>query len=750
LNGVKLVPRTSNPEFCMTNDEETSDGSLPPPEAIAAQLDTILNSKTFSGSTRSKLFLAFVVRQSMQGRGTELKEVVIGTEVFGQSGFDPKRNSSVRSAANRLRLKLTTYYADEGKTDAVIITLPEGAYVPRFTLKPVPILDDPAPSIRASNEHLPALSTGTRSPNRVLLWIAVVGGLAILAGLGAFGFRFLLRSRVTVSENRVPTQPLGRLFALATSEGNSPKRLDLGYEIGWLLVTPDSKVLYAIELYGRGVTALGVDDLQVKLRFQLPHAARGAVISRDGKHIYIGSPDAVIMIVDAKRGKVERSLSIRRPVFDLAVTPDETKIFLAMGSDGLERLLTVSGEAATLSVFACPLSLRIDSEGKRLFVSYQCGGPGGRDGHDVMEIYDTATEERIGVIRDLPMVGGPPVVSPNGDFILLDALDACLTEKYDHLGCPPLPGHVFHLVRTSDSSVVKSFSRPRGTYGAAFSPDGGRLVFGGDRLVVMDWAREMVTEIAPVRGKAHSIFASTPTGSHTFVASFQVDRDLLVFDTEERRCGSSPDRLANQYSGDGTFDDSVGVSALTAIGTVKFAPGIIGQAFQFNGMGAHLEGGGGAGCWPCEGNWTESFFTKFDSIDGEMTLLEREGPSDRWRHRVFKAKDNRILLRAGDPATGPLIIASAPAQPNTWYHVVIVADGARRSFYINGISQGHVDLPGPYAEPMNRGVVTIGASRRNRAAFNGLIDEITWHERALDAEEVMNIANARDRNNCSH
>src|ERR1700684_3861990 len=104
----------------MTNAEPPPTGNVPAPEAIEAQLSRILESGTLSTSDRSKAFLAFVVRQSLLGKGTELKELVIGTELFGQSGFDPKKNSTVRSAANRLRAKLAAYYSGQGRDDEIL------------------------------------------------------------------------------------------------------------------------------------------------------------------------------------------------------------------------------------------------------------------------------------------------------------------------------------------------------------------------------------------------------------------------------------------------------------------------------------------------------------------------------------------------------------------------------------------------------------------------------------------------------
>ena len=742
----------------MRNAERAPTGSLPTQEAIEAQLARILDSEALSTSDRSKAFLAFVVRQSLLGSGAELKELVIGTELFGQSGFDPKRNSTVRSAANRLRAKLAAYYAGQGRDDDVLITVPEGAYVARFSLKPLSIQSG-APrgvmrgelkesddrSNRGSANELAPPRTAPRIPR----WVGPIFGMVFLAI--AIGVQFI-HLRAPLSKPAPPAAPdIGRLFAESTSEGQAPTRLDLGYQAGWLLVKPGGRILYAIGAFGRSVTEVGVDDLKIKRRFHLPHPARGAAIGGDAKRLYIGSPDALVMVVDTSRGSVERLIPTGRPVFDLTVTPDEKKIFVAMASGGLLRIMTASGETSTLSEFACPLYVAMDGEGKRLFVSYECGGPGGRAGHDALEIYDTASERTVGVIRELPMVGGRPSVSPDGKLLLLDGNDACVNPAYDHTGCPGAPGHVFHLVRTADLRVLKTFPGPRDTAGAAFLPDGRRLIFGGTQLVVMDWARQTVEEIAPVGDQPYSVFAFSPAPARTFAAaSGTAATDLLVFDIEKQRRGLMTEKIVNYYSGDGTLDDSVGVSALKTVGAIQFAPGLIGQAFKFNGTGA-LEGSGDATCWPCEENWTESFFAKFDAFDGEMpdgemTLVDRsDSPSAHWRHRIFKAKDNRLVLQVGEPSARHLISGSAPAHGNQWYHVALVADSNRRSLYIDGVSQGYVDLPGPDAEPFNRGVVTFGASRGMRAAFHGLLDEIAWYERALDTREVMTLTHSLSR-----
>ena len=110
---------------------------MSPTEAIAEpvrrQLDKILGSRGFVGNDRLSKFLRFVVDQHLQGKAVELKESLVGIEVFGRTpGFDPRQDSVVRTEAARLRVRLTQYYAGEGAGDPVVIELPKGGYTPVF------------------------------------------------------------------------------------------------------------------------------------------------------------------------------------------------------------------------------------------------------------------------------------------------------------------------------------------------------------------------------------------------------------------------------------------------------------------------------------------------------------------------------------------------------------------------------------------------------------------------------------------
>jgi TolB-like protein len=101
--------------------------------AVRRQLEGILASSGFAKKDRLSRFLRFVVERKLAGRAHELKETVIGFEVFErQADYNPKKDAIVRTEAGRLRARLAEYYSGEGKSDSLVIELPRGGYVPIF------------------------------------------------------------------------------------------------------------------------------------------------------------------------------------------------------------------------------------------------------------------------------------------------------------------------------------------------------------------------------------------------------------------------------------------------------------------------------------------------------------------------------------------------------------------------------------------------------------------------------------------
>lgn len=73
-----------------------------PEAAIREQLARILASDLFVRATRLRGFLEFVVEQTLAGREEQIKESVVGSEVYGrEAGYDPRADAVVRVEATR-------------------------------------------------------------------------------------------------------------------------------------------------------------------------------------------------------------------------------------------------------------------------------------------------------------------------------------------------------------------------------------------------------------------------------------------------------------------------------------------------------------------------------------------------------------------------------------------------------------------------------------------------------------------------
>lgn len=103
----------------------------PAPDAVRAQLDRVIASASFRQVDRLKRFLGFIVAEAIAGRSDQLKEYVIGVQVFDkETSFDPRADPIVRVQARRLRTRLMKYYREEARPDELVIDLPKGGYAP--------------------------------------------------------------------------------------------------------------------------------------------------------------------------------------------------------------------------------------------------------------------------------------------------------------------------------------------------------------------------------------------------------------------------------------------------------------------------------------------------------------------------------------------------------------------------------------------------------------------------------------------
>lgn len=203
----------------MANGNQTRPASLPlkaslgeesfamTPVTVRGHLGKILASEAFTRADRMSRFLRFIVEETLQGRGSRLKEYLVGVEVFDrESSYDPRTDPVVRGEARRLRTKLMEYYEGEGKEDPVRIHLPKGSYAVVFQVgggdtpgtEAAPIPARPAPAGAKSIAVLPFLNLSPNPENEyfsdglteeIIHALGKVNGMSVVARTSVFQYK---------------------------------------------------------------------------------------------------------------------------------------------------------------------------------------------------------------------------------------------------------------------------------------------------------------------------------------------------------------------------------------------------------------------------------------------------------------------------------------------------------------------------------------------------------------------------------
>jgi TolB-like protein len=144
-----------------------------------------------------------VVEKTLAGEADQLKEYVVGREVFERNDdYDPRLDSIVRVEAGRLRSRLDEYYSADGAGSPIRISLPKGGYSAHF-----------ARTITATSTVSPAAeATAATTPGRHS-WSAVPLGVGLIVAIGAMVFWL-------ASRDRQPQQDLRPTAAVLPFEAN--------------------------------------------------------------------------------------------------------------------------------------------------------------------------------------------------------------------------------------------------------------------------------------------------------------------------------------------------------------------------------------------------------------------------------------------------------------------------------------------------------------------------------------------------
>lgn len=510
-------------------------------------MQRIVASPAFQDADRLVRFLTFVVDEALAGRGSLLKESVIGVEVFGRpAGYDPKIDPIVRVQARRLRAKLEAWYQTGGQTSTVHVTLPKGGYAPEFGSPPAP---EPAPEpVRV------APARPRRSLARILIPIAgaaVVATVAVILALpkskpGSTGSRLFTAYPGYQTDPAFSPDGLTLAFSwggpdsdnvdiyVQPLDADAPKRLTTApqRERGpvWL---PDGQHIAFLRDDGPGrfavivVPTLGAGERRVaEIQADLSAAPR-IEWSHDGKTLYTneqattGAPRQIVAI-DLESGR-------RRALFPSATNgqavgaPGDDEVRLS--PDGQWLAFRRRTASAVGDVFVAPVG-----GGDARAITHDRTGITGlawtRDGRALI----VSSQRQSSLVRlwRFPLDGKPPVC----------LTDATLSASYPAVS--PRDGRIAYASRFLDSNIwrvdLQGTAPPQRVIASSlvdssprYSPDGERIVFrsnrtGNDEIWTTDAAGHSPVRLTdfggPVTGSPrwspdgqYIVFDSRPDGS---------------------------------------------------------------------------------------------------------------------------------------------------------------------------------------------------------------------------------------------
>src|SRR5437879_2378001 len=207
---------------------------------------------------------------------------------------------------NNLPIQIAAVRKAIGKE--IIKTVPRRGY--QFTGEVIESLEQLPAAVMADVAHEPVLpgapdaiagySASAGAPEPLAsppafsgyLALSVIATLLVVAGAW---FALRLPHRIAPPPS-VPTH--GRLLALTTCEGCRPTEIKLDRTPSEVLINPAGTKVYAIERWSKTMTVVGLSDHGVKRILTLPLDAYSAVMTRDGKRIYVGSSTDGVMVVD--------------------------------------------------------------------------------------------------------------------------------------------------------------------------------------------------------------------------------------------------------------------------------------------------------------------------------------------------------------------------------------------------------------------------------------------------------------------
>ena len=150
------------------------------PAAAREQAERVIADPLFRHSKRYSDLLRYIVDRTLEGKHDELKERIIGIEVFGRTpDYDTSLDPTVRVAASEVRKRLALYYNDAIHAQELRIDVPLRSYLAEFRV--------------VEQQNVPLEAPPTPHRQKLSYWYIGVPVAVIVLVLSVWGIQRLLK-----------------------------------------------------------------------------------------------------------------------------------------------------------------------------------------------------------------------------------------------------------------------------------------------------------------------------------------------------------------------------------------------------------------------------------------------------------------------------------------------------------------------------------------------------------------------------
>ena len=227
------------------------------------------------------------------------------------------------------------------------------------------------------------------------------------------------------------------------------------------------------------------------------------------------------------------------------------------------------------------------------------------------------------------------------------------------------------------------------------------------------------------------------------------------------QCVSPPAGLVSWWPGEGNANDIVGANNGTLVNGASFAPGIVGQAFSFDGISGYVRIADSPSLHFTNAMTVEAWVypTSLGANQAVVSKWDLTVPGAQKGYTTWVQPDGLIGLGVCDDGycwqgagqASATVVSTNPLPANQWTHFAATYDGSALRIYVNGVYENQT----AYTNGMfpGTGDLRLGCAVPNGGAgvlypFAGRIDEPSLYNRALSSAEIQAIFAAGSAGKC--